>query len=302
MFQHILLPLDGSLSSEAALPVAERLTRSARAQLHLVLAHERVAALIGTGGPVPDYDAQARRCEQSYLQDVAESARRAAAVSVDCAEVSGPAGPAIAEEATRVGADLVVMAGHGRGALGRLWSGSVADYLVRHLTVPILLTPPNRKEQMAEANPLRSILVALDLSAYAEAILEPVIALSQVTKGHVTLIHVEEPVGAVDPGFPFSVLAPPKLAEEQRIAVQRRLDEIADRLRYRGVSVSTRLTLGAGAAGGLLDALAGGRYDVLALTTHGQGGLKRLLMGSVADKVIRAAPKPVLVLRPTLVS
>jgi nucleotide-binding universal stress UspA family protein len=52
------------------------------------------------------------------------------------------------------------------------------------------------------------------------------------------------------------------------------------------------------AAQGILEELTQDRYDLLALTTHGRGGLSRILLGSVAGKLIRRATKPVLVVRP----
>jgi nucleotide-binding universal stress UspA family protein len=55
---------------------------------------------------------------------------------------------------------------------------------------------------------------------------------------------------------------------------------------------------GVGPANLLLEEAGSGQYDLVAMTTHGQGGLRRLLLGSVTDKVVRGATCPVLVLRP----
>jgi nucleotide-binding universal stress UspA family protein len=217
---------------------------------------------------------------------------------VEFRDLEGGAGPALCEEADRIEADLVVMATHGRGAMGRLWLGSVADYMVRHLSVPVLLVHPDRLEPATEPR-LHSILVSLDLSRESEAILQPVERLAQLTEGHVTLVHIVEPIiGTVGIGMPFAAPVPIELFEEQRTAAQRKLDRIADELRNRGLSVSARIIDAANAAVGLLEVLGEKGYDLIAMTTHGRGGVRRLLLGSVADKVIRGAAKPVLVIRP----
>jgi len=286
MFRTILVPLDGTRFAEAALPIASRLARGGSSHVNLVLAHQLVPALFGMGEfalPLTNIDEGLRSQESSYLVNIATDLVEAGAGPVEYREVDGPAGPAVCEEAIRLDADLVVMTTHGRGGAGRLWHGSVADYVVRHLTVPVLLVHPDYAKTRSADSALRGILVALDLSEDSEAILEPVEELARITHAPVTLIHVVmEPVLEVwkDPEAP------------------RRLDRIAERLRERGVVVFTRVTSGIDAALTLRDALRESRFDLMAMTTHGAGGLRRLWMGSVADKVVRSASKPVLVLRP----
>lgn len=302
MFRTVLVPLDGSRFAESALPIATRLVKDARAQLHLVLVLEPVAALVGMGElplPTPEFDSERRAREESYLAATAADLSAACGGPVEFREIDGVGGPDICDEASRIGADLVVMATHGRGALGRLWLGGVADYLVRHLTIPVLLVHPNPAQEEHRSLAVRGILVALDLSAAAEAILAPVTALAQLSQAHVTLIHVVEHVFEVGSLGDLRPMQPgPAITETSRVEAQRQLDRVADRLRERGLSVSTRAVVGINAAGGLLEAVEDTRYDVVALTTHGAGGMRRLLLGSVADQVIRHTAKPVLVLRP----
>ena len=299
-FRDILIPLDGSRFAEAALPMALRLAKSAHARLHLALAHEPAVVPVGLGEAVaqPADDSQGRLWRQSYLIETVDQLKQACAGEVDFRELEGPAGPVICEEATRLDIDLVVMATHGRGAMGRLWLGSVADYLIRHLNLPVLLVHPDRGRVPLPKNLSRSILVALDLSRDAEAILEPVITLTQLTQGHVTLLHNLEPALGTATQVPYPVPFDPVLLEENRRYAQSQLDRLADRLRLRGVSVSARISTGTSTAAVLLEELEKSEYDLIAMTTHGKRGLGRLLLGSVADKVIRGASKPVLVMRP----
>jgi nucleotide-binding universal stress UspA family protein len=286
MFRTILVPLDGTRFAESALPMASRLARGETSRLHLVLAHQLVPALVGMGEfalPLTNINEDQRSEEISYLANTAADLALAGVGPVEYREAEGPAGPAICEEAIRLGADLVVMTTHGRGGVGRLWHGSVADYVVRHLTIPVLLVHPDHPKTRSADSALRGILVALDLSEDSEAILEPVETLARITHAPVTLIHV---------------IMEPVLEVWKDGEVARRLDGIADRLRQRGLVVSTRIATGINPALTLRDALRESRFDMMAMTTHGAGGLRRFWMGSIADTVVRSAAKPVLVLRP----
>jgi nucleotide-binding universal stress UspA family protein len=302
MFRTVLVPLDGSWFAESALPTAARFAKDAGAKLSLVLVHEPAPALIGMGDvvlPSRDLDFEWRSRQQSYLAATAADASTAWGVSAGFLEIDGNAGPSICEAASRISADLVVMATHGRGALRRLWLGSVADYVVRHLTVPVLLVHPDREAGLRGAPSSRGILVALDLSKDAEAILDPVVTWARTTGAALTLVHVVELVFENGhPGVPGPILPDARLQEVSRATAQERLDRIAARLRRLGVMVATKVIIGAAAAGGLLDLLREDEFDLIAMTTHGHGGMQRLLLGSVADKVIRGTTKPVLVLRP----
>ena len=302
MFRSILVPLDGTRFAEAALPPAARLARMARGRLHLLLAHQPALALVGPGeiaAPDPGLDRALLEQEEHYLAGAAASAGEAGVGTVTTGRTVGAAGDAICEEADRIEADLIVMASHGRSALGRFWMGSVSSHVVRDAGVPVLLVHPNREESALQRNTGAGMLVALDLSGFAEAILEPVVDLANLLQGHVTLLHVLEPnYHAVDPLTPYPLDQDQTVTDIRRADAQRRLDEIADRLRARGLCVSARVTIAPNAAVELLETLEVRKYDLLAMTTHGAGGLRHLLSGSVADKVIRSAGKPILVLRP----
>jgi nucleotide-binding universal stress UspA family protein len=302
MFRSILVPLDGTRFAEAALLPAARLARGRQGRLHLLLAHQPTAVLVGPGEMAaadPGLDRALLEQEENYLAGAAASAGRAGVGTVTLSQAVGPAGDAICEEADRIEADLIVMATHGRSALGRLWMGSVSSHVVRDAGVPVLLVHPNREESALQRDTGAGMLVALDLSGFAEAILEPVVDMANLLQAHVTLLHVVEPnYHAVDPLSPYPLDQDQTVTDIRRADAQRRLDDIADRLRARGLCVSARVTIAPNAAVELLETLEVRKYDLLAMTTHGAGGLRHLLSGSVADKVIRSAGKPILVLKP----
>src|ERR1051326_2246050 len=301
VFRPILVPLDGSRFAEAALPPAAYLARRARGRLHLMLAHQPAGALVGGGemvAPLTPVAPELGPGEGAYVEEPAARVGDVGGGPIEFQLVDGPAGPAVCEEASRVEAVLVVMATPVRCAIGRLWFGSVADYAVRHSPVPTLLVHPERGEQPAELHAVPGILVALDLSPHSEAVLESVIGMARLLQSHVTLLHVLEPFYAAEPSVPYPMLQDPTITEVRRVDAQRHLDRIADRLRERGFSASTRGVIGGGPAAVVLETLQDRRFGLVALTTHGAGGMKRLFLGSVADKVIRSAAKPVLVRRP----
>jgi nucleotide-binding universal stress UspA family protein len=144
----------------------------------------------------------------------------------------------------------------------------------------------------------RRILVALDLSHASEAILEPAIALAWTSGAALTLAHVAEPTFTIPmPGMP-GAQPDMNLLETAREVGQKRLKKLATRCRRLGLEPDIRVVIGVGAADALLNLMEGDEFDLVAMTTHGRGGVRRLLLGSVADQVIRGTTKPVLVLRP----
>src|SRR6185503_3127056 len=158
-------------------PASLRLARSARGRLHLLLAHQPTAALVGMGevaAPNLGLEEVLQAEERAYLSDIVARLGQAGEGLITTNQIDGPAGDAICTEAARIGADLIVMATHGRSALGRLWLGSVSNHVVRHSGVPVLLIHPNRVEKAFERQSGAGILVALDLSPFSEAVLEPV--------------------------------------------------------------------------------------------------------------------------------
>ena len=303
MIRTILVPLDGSRFAEAAIPVAVRLAKSAGARLRLVMVHEPAMALVPAADiPVPTApdDLELRAQEQTYLADTGQRLGEVGPGPVAFELVDGLAGAALADAIARTKPDLVVMSTHGRGPRSRFWLGSGADHLIRHASVPILLLRPKDGEETAPAEaPLRSVLVPLDLSEEAETVLECLIDVARVTQAHVTLMHVIEPILGISGSVPpYPVAVPHDLLETNREQAQRRLDGVADRLRAAGLAVATKVVVGLGVAGTILETLEQGKMDFVAMSTHGAGGVKRLLVGSVADKVIRASLRPVLVYRP----
>jgi nucleotide-binding universal stress UspA family protein len=192
-FRLICVPLDGSPFAEQALPAAAEIARQSGAMLQLALVHHPVPAL-ATALEVPEIEAQLdqenRVREQTYLGSIVERVRMTANVPVTGALLDGAVADALQVHVEESQADLVVITTHGRGPMSRFWLGSVADHLMRRLHVPVLIIRPNGSTPTLE---LKTILVALDGSSFAERALEVAVALGKPFGAAFGLVMVIEP-------------------------------------------------------------------------------------------------------------
>jgi nucleotide-binding universal stress UspA family protein len=241
--------------------------------------------------PDSGLDAFVRRRQQAYLEDLARRLRKVTSVPVTPVFWQGREVADSLCETASAGTDLVVMATHGRGPLGRLWFGSVADVLLRRLSVPLLFVRGYNAPADLTGDPLpRHVLVALDGSDVAEQVLEPALALGTLTGADHTLLRVLPSVTDYSPGY--SGAGPQAEAWSY-------LRRVADRLGGRTLRVHPRVVHdGQPVARSILHYAQTHDADLIALGTRGRGGLARLLRGSVADRVVRGASVPVLVFRP----
>lgn len=244
--------------------------------------------------------------EQKYLSDLADRVSAVASEPPTTSLHSGLVVDALGEHASRMQADLVVMTTHGRGPFSRFWLGSVVDKLIRRLPVPVLLIRPADHAVDITRDPVfRQILIPLDGSELGEQILETAIELGSLTRSEYTLLRVVMPLPASAQMTHSSVAAELNLGpsffdrmgaipENERRDAQEYLGRIAERLRQRGHTVEVEVASHWNPATEILERSEHG-VDLVALATHGHGGLTRLILGSVADKVIRGATTPVLV-------
>lgn len=156
MYNRILVPLDGSELGERILPHVEALASKVGAAVTLVRATDSPATVIAetTGGsfdggapldPTPIVEAESEEAT-NYLKGVADRLR-GSGLTVDEEHPRGPAAEMILQRAAELGAGLIAMTTHGRGGLGRLVFGSVADRVLRHAACPVLLVRVSEEEQ-----------------------------------------------------------------------------------------------------------------------------------------------------------
>lgn len=304
VYRSILVPLDGSALAERALAIAATLAARLQSDLHLVHVHrERIVDEIPTYGLSGE---AAREAAETYVRGSADRVRADQGGNVSGSVLEGSAAGAIVAHAQAIGADLIVMASHGRTGASRFWLGSVADAVIRSATVPVLMvrggdgaTPSPATPSPATASPLfERILVPLDGSELAEAVLPHAIALAKLGEARVHLLQVEE--RAEDLRLSVWGLAvqepddlPHRLANADRY-LHHVIARLEPELAPATVSVESR---GAHRVGEAIAKVAvEHETDLIAMATHGRGA-SRLLIGSVADKVIRGTDCSILLLR-----
>ncbi len=269
----VVVPVDGSLVAEAAIPVAAEVARRAGAVLHLVFvrAPEPLATLPGEVG------ALRAQAERGYL---ASTARGLHQLAPACLTASLPEGDPIAafiQYALDAGGGLVVLASHGRGALGRAWIGHFAQRLLPLIPLPLLVSRPGVRP--GPGGPFRNIAVLLDGTERAEAVLDPVTQLGALFGAHYALLRLWA-------GDPRGVAA----AREY-------LEEVAQVLRGRGLPAATLVLRGHDVAASATDFAWSAGADLLALATHGHEPDAPDARGSVADGLLRLGGAPLLSLR-----
>ena len=297
MFRTVVVPLDGSHFAEQALPHALAIVRGAGASLDLVHVHVLEEHKSARYSYDPSIDKEHQHEEQLYLENMAKSLTSVSPVPWTAAVITGLDSEAILQRVHDRKADLIVMSTHGRGALDRFFLGGVADELIRQAAVPVLLVRPHDPAPSIGTEPsLKHVLVPLDGSSLAESVLEPALNFMRLWEGRCTLLRVIEASPATNTGWPHRQR--PR-EHEQEEAAEAYLATVADWLREKGIGVQTRVVVAPHAAPAILEEAETQHCDLIALATHGWGGLRRMLLGSVTDKVIRGSTLPVLAYRPT---
>lgn len=309
MYRSMLLPLDGSHFGEHALQFAATLARRSGARLELVHVHNPQVDSVGWEGVTPfryegidlaarQWDGEEVRCEEEYLTARAQTIARELNSTTTCKLLQGPVVSALENEIKTLNPDLVVMATHGRSGFSRAWLGSVADALVRNVHKPILLIRAESEDAPEMEVKTDHILIPLDGSQLAETIVQHAVQLGEGAAARYTLLQVVPPVWSA----PEVMSEPDALTEStlaERIANAREyLAAVADLMSEASVNVKCDVVVGTASAATILDYARTYGADIIAMATHGRGGLKRLLLGSVADKVVRGARVPVLLYHP----
>jgi nucleotide-binding universal stress UspA family protein len=274
---------------------------------------------------VAEYELAAR----AYLDGVAAELS-AAGIAVQTRIATGAVAEGILDAADEEGADLIAMSTHGRGGLSRFLLGSIASRIVHYAKVPVLLVRVTAEEKLPAEFVYRKILVPLDGSEFSRAVLSHVRNVAICTGATVTLLQaVPEPeLDASEAhwiltfGGPASIgevpgegglrpgMAPPsrrewaesiraelaRRVEHAMEAAQANLNAAAADLKASGIPVETMIQAGQPAET-ILDVAKSNDVDMIAMTTHGRSGIQRFLLGSVADRVVRHAHVPVLLVR-----
>ena len=248
LFRSILVPLDGSPLAEEALPLALRIAHRNGGKIRLALVHEPPAIPYDSPNTILVTSAEqaVEQAEREYLRKVEVRLREGGTEVATVGPLVGEIGPLLAEQVPDLGIDLVVMATHGRGGVQRAWLGSVADYLIRHVDVPVLLVRPGAGSAPASvASAATEILVPVDGSALAEEALGPAAELARLWNLKLNLILVLHPVMMVTaPAFPIPSSYDEELTAACRSQAQDYVDDLVDGLRAEGCRATGAAVIG----------------------------------------------------------
>lgn len=273
-FKRILCAVDFQTSSMRAFQVALDLAAADGARLHVV--HVLPVPLVmhdGTGGPVLMTEVQ----EQSdgELRVMADGGLRRG-VKVTTETLFGNVLAALRRIATVKPIDLVVMGSHGRSGLARWIVGSVAEGMMRHCPVPLMIVGPARSGALAPK--IRHVLAVTDFEGGTAEALRCAASIADEKKGRLKLLHVvSDNLGAIRQQYRDALLA----------GVKQRLRDLVPPAPFRSeeqVVVVTGLPWRAIPA-----RLQGGRYDLLVMNIHRHSVVDRIAARPVGERIVRAA-------------
>jgi nucleotide-binding universal stress UspA family protein len=321
MFKRILVPLDESARAERAIPIALRLAQATHGTVILFSVVNPITEL----WPVPPerwsmaYTVESHIAEARKYLDHQKHTISQEGVTVETEIALGPPAQAILSAITTFQADLVVMCSHGYTGLMRWAVGSVAEKVAHAAPVPVLMLRQGGSIPAGPhpdaLQPLR-VLVPLDGSTHAKAVLTPAVTLITALAGSARptlhLLKVVAPVPADEKHDPYQL---------KRKALQRSkkyLAAVAQLLRENmqrqfapdhQPTITWSVETSTDVAGAIVQAAengvdmggaeTSGRFDVIAIATHGYTGMYRWTMGSVTERVLHATKLPLFIVRPT---
>ena len=291
-FNRILIPLDGSPLAEQALPYARAVAASDARFIPIAVAPPPESDRDDVGRIVGSVDEVLARIEGELREQLLAAARTWLGDDTDIRPIVTTGDPA--EEILRAAAtctiDLIALASHGRGSMGRALFGSVADRVSRASPVPVLIVRP--RDAPIEISPIRihRIVVPLDGSGLAANALPLAEALARRLDVPVVLVRAIEGV-MVPAVYPDSFGLQVSEIEAMEADARGETAAVARNCGERGIAAHASVHAGWPFEVITSEATAG---DLIVMTSHGRSGVRRWLLGSVAEKLIRSGPAPVM--------
>ncbi|HWP58616.1 MAG TPA: universal stress protein [Candidatus Acidoferrales bacterium] len=288
MYTRILVPLDGSKLAEQILPYARAFAVAFAARVDLLKVDDP-EAMVPYLTPLAGNE---------YLEKVSRG-YFPASVEVDRVVEAGKPAEVIVDRARAERSTLIAMATHGLSGLRRWLLGSVASKVVQTAVSPVLLVRPVEGGEAPVEIRLNTILVPLDGSGLAEKILPHVSAVARKMNLEVCLVraYVAPPSSYVvaegSQAYSFD-----RVQQQFRREAEEYLKGKTEELQAEGLRVSV-MVVGGDAAEQIIDLARTTQQNLIALSTHGRSGLKRWVLGSVAEKIVHHSRDPVLIVRPT---
>jgi nucleotide-binding universal stress UspA family protein len=285
--ERLLLATDGSSFSEGAIREAIQLAKQCSSTLSAL-------SVIETN---PEYETiapqlleRSEKAAREHLETVKAQAKKE---GVDCATSILEGEDSynyIAEEALKSKASMIILGRRGRTGLKRLAMGSTTARVIGHAPCNVLVVP--RAAQIA----FRNILVATDGSPYSTAAVSEAIGIAKKNKCKLTIIAVVPAELATPTDIEFVATQRELIAEKEMHSAEKNAKEVKEAAIKAGVEVQAFVMTGK-PADAIIDIAKEKNADLIVVGSHGRTGLEKLLMGSVAERVIVLASCAVLVVR-----
>jgi nucleotide-binding universal stress UspA family protein len=290
-YTHLLVASDFSESAKAALTFAALLAQRLDATATLAHVYDSSPFRFGFSSPPSELAEQMRETAKRELDKLKETLystiKDVRTMAIDAESTS----VAIAEHARACGADLVVVGTRGRSTVARLLMGSVAEGIVRLAHCDVLTIPPGSDDSHMPSG----LLAPTDFSDGAASAIERAQLLAADLGARLTVLHV------FDPGIP--VPAPDPAArlflpvEEVEAQLRAALDKLHKTRLGGSTYVDLDLVVASSHAEGIVTYADEHRVGLVVVGSFGQSALARFLIGSVAERVVRAAHCPVLTVK-----
>ena len=282
-FKNILVATDFSDTATQALRYALHFARLDGAKVQVAHVEEGADR---NGGR----EASLREQVREWMEDLVASADVQASPAILHSEDVASALDRYADE---IAADLIVIGTHGRRGLRRLVVGSVAEGVVQKATRPVLTV--REREGVPPEPRVQHILLPLDFSESSLGTIPYARDLAARCQASLTAMHVFDDVDL--PGFYGDFPNPlPTAAPEIEERVRATLREAVEKAPGPDVPVAFVVRRGP-APDVIVDEAENRAVDLVVMASHGHSGVERLLLGSVSEHVLRAAPCPVLLMR-----
>lgn len=313
MFKRILVPLDGSDLASRALPVAAQIARTTGGSI-ILFGVATTPIMYGPPSGLPgEYIEEAIQDDvehvKIYLQEAANSPALAG-LTVETHAVFEAIAPAIIAATQEYKADIVVLCSHGYGGAKRWLLGSVAQRVARHCPVPALVLRADSANLSSDH--LLRVLVPVDGSKLSEAVLEPALQfitdMSGAAQGELHLLRVIS-VPPTNGRFRSQAYIDfdAEIRAQEKQEAQAYLAALVNRLQQSApanVQITSSTVVDVDIAAAIIHAaeqhevIDSKPFDVIAMATHGRGGIQRWALGSITERVLGATHLPLLVVHP----
>ena len=299
MFTQMLIPLDGSKTAEKVLPYARFVAGALKLPVELLAVVDIVEmATHITAARASHLDSvieDSVRHSQQYLRGIAGTFPGA---NARCTVEKGKPEQVIIETAAADQGMFITMATHGRSGINRWLLGSIAEKVLRGTTNPLLLVRATEEAKAESVASLKSIVVPLDGSELAEGVLPAVAELAKTLKLAVVLFrayNIPSSAYAGDEGY-YAINYDEMLTAMRDEAVDY-LEKKTEAVKKMGIANVSSVAKEGFAADEIISLSRQSPDNLIAMSTHGRSGVKRWVLGSVTETIVRHSADPVLVIR-----